>query len=507
MRIFLLTPLFIPLFLIAQPADVRPIATVGDIVITEKEFLSRYELTPGLHRKTTQTEANKMDFLVSLIAEKLLIVKARQSGLETDTMVQSNIREVERLLVRDELYRKEISQRITITERERAEAMRRAKNDMKVYFLFARTEEGATMLHDRITKGRPLENFSFDDNAREDFDGPDSAVARWGDVDERMEEVIYSLKLNETSAPVRLDDGWYIIKLMGKTITVTAGEKERAALKERVDATLRKRKEIARMSAFMTDALRTKRADVNARLLKSVVSHLWDDAQARNPRRSDTAMYFVDRISVEFLRNRLVDTMQAALVSFPHTRWSVEQALEKIRETNLATALPTLRTIGIDVEQRLREVIDQEFLTEIGYERGLHQSNAVRNDLRVWRDAYLAQSVRSRINDTVAITNHDIEAIRRVFRNDTAIVNNEEKAREKVFEIKSNDFVDRIAGETANTTRISIHLQNMKDLSVTATPSMVFRFLGFGGRMFAVPFVIPQTGWVQYWQDGKTVLP
>jgi hypothetical protein len=49
-----------------------------------------------------------------------------------------------------------------------------------------------------------------------------------------MEEVIYNLKLNETSKPVQLEDGWYLVKLMGKTVTVVVGDKEKKAVRERV---------------------------------------------------------------------------------------------------------------------------------------------------------------------------------------------------------------------------------------------------------------------------------
>jgi len=127
--------------------------------------------------------------------------------------------------------------------------------------------------------------------------------------------------------------------------------------------------------------------------------------------------------------------------------------------------------------------------------------------MKVWRDAYRAQIVRSKINDTVVISREEMEEIRRVFKNDTSIVMNDDKAREKAFEVKSNLFADRIVGEIANSTAIRIYGENFRNLRLTATPSMVFRYLGFGGRMFAVPFVIPQTGWTRYWKTQSVPLP
>lgn len=494
-------------FCAAQNGGDTPVASVGNIVITAKEFRSRYELTPGLYRSKSRPDKDKSDFLLSLIAEKLLVLDAVRNGWDRDTALTGYITEVERLLVRDELYRNEVSNAVTIAGEELEAAMRNARNDMKVYFLFAAGENDAKRMHTLIQKGTPLESFEFPDSLSGEVSGPDSVTVRWGDADERMEKIIYSLNVGETSAPIALDDGWYIVKIMGKTVTIVAGEKERAALRERVETTVRKRKEIRRMEEFMRSALRSKRADVDARLLRTVIGYLWDDARMRYPVRRDSATYFVDVQSIEYLRNRMKDSMTAAAVVMPHTVWNVEQMLERIQETNLAVPGPTLQRLRRDVEQRLREIIDQEFLSEIGYERGLQHSNAVRNDMKVWRDAYSAQIVRSKINDTIVVSRDEVEEIRRVFRNDTAIVMNDDKATEKAFEIKSQSFADRAVGTLANAYPIHIYEENFRTLQLTATPTMAFRYLGFGGRMFAVPFVVPHTGWIRYWDSPAVTLP
>jgi hypothetical protein len=507
MKTFFVVSCLLVLPLFSQSLDETPIAKVGSIVITQKEFLSRYELTPGLYRQKTNLETNKTEFLLSMIAEKLLVVKAQQLGLDRDTVFVNAIRDVERLLVRDELYRREISQKVSLSEQEITAAMQRSLIDVKVYFLYAKTKEGADFLFTQIQQGKPLESFSFVNDTTGEFEGPDSAIARWGDVDERMEQVIYSLKPNQTSKPVHLDDGWYIVKFMGKTVTIVEGEKEKKAMRERVEQTLRRRKELLRMTEFMNAELRETRTDVNARLLKSVVFHLWHLAQQRFPRRSDSAIFFIDHAAVESLRVVMGDSMMMRFVTFPHTTWSVEETLEKIRITNLAIPNPSLRKIRADVEQRLRDIIDQEYITDIGYKKKLHQSAAVRKDVKVWREAYMAQHLRDVIGDTISVEPWEVEEIRTTLHNDTSIVNNTHAAEAKMKEIKTAESLSRFVGAAANTTEIIIYKNNIDAMKVTATPSMVFRFLGFGGRMFAVPFVVPHLGWINYWNGKNVKLP
>jgi hypothetical protein len=491
----------------AQSQQDKPLVTVGNLTISTKEFLTRYEMTPALNRRKGDMEANKAEFLLSMIAEKLLVLKARQQGWNNDTVLTNAVKEIEQLLVRDELYRKEVQEKITFTEAERQTGMKRSLNDMKVYFLYAKTKEGADFLASQIAKGKPLETFSFAMDTAGEFDGPDSAIARWGDVDERMEQVIYNLKLNETSKPVQLEDGWYIVKLMGKTVTVLVGEKERKGQMEKVESVLRKRKELKRMTEFMNSELKENKTDVQARMLKSVIVHLWELVQQRFPVRNDTTLFFFDDGAVDYLRTAMKDSLRYPFITFPHTVWTLEQTMEKISTTNLATVHPTLKKIRIDFEQRLKDIIDQEYLVQAGYKQGLQRTAAVQNDLKVWRDTYLAQIVKDRIEDTIVVTQNDIEDVKRLFRTDSLIVQDNNAAREKVRQLKTSDAFDRYIGDVANNTEITFFEKNFAAAQVTGTTSLVYRYLGFGGRMFAAPFVTPQIGWVKYWVNKKVTLP
>jgi hypothetical protein len=488
-----------------RPDD--PLVKIGNITITRQEFINRYEMTPAINRRKGESESDKAEFLLSMIAEKILVLKAQQEGWNNDTVLNNAVKEIEQLLVRDELFRKEVQDKITITDAERQMGMKRSLNDMKVYFLYAKTKEGAEFLSSQIAKGKPLESFSFAEDSSDEFEGPDSAIARWGDVDERMEQVIYNLELNGTSGPIQLDDGWYIVKLMGKTVTVLVGEKERKGQMEKVESVFRKRKEQKRMTEYMNSTLKQIRTDVQAKYLKSLVFHLWDIAQQKFPVRNDTTLFFVDKGVMEELRRRMKDTLQKTFVTFPHTAWTLERTLEKIVSTNLATVKPSLTKIRLDVEQRLKDIIDQEYLVQAGYKKGLHQSAAVQKDLNVWRDTYMAQIVKNRIEDTIVVTQDDIEEAKRVFYADTAIVNNNGAAREKIFQLKTSDAFDRYIGNVANDAEITFFEKNFNDTKVTGTTTLVYRYLGFGGRMFAVPFVVPQTGWIKYWDNKNVNLP
>jgi hypothetical protein len=491
------------------PPD-APIAKVGRQTITNWEFLTRYELTPGLQRHMTgRTDEKKAELLFTLIAEKLLAQQAREAGLDRDPNLLNAVFGVERLFVRDELYRREVRGKVSVTPKELEQAMRYAQEDRKVYFLYAKTQRSADSLFALIKRGKPLESFSFTPS-QHDFEGPDSAITRWGDADERMEAAVYGLRLGETAPPLKLDDGYYIPKLMGKSMTIAIGEKEKKAAAERVEQTLRKRKEQKRMFEFMASVLKNEKAEVKAKLSKDVITELFAAYEASVPvqmRQADTAKFVLTSDIVSSILLAHQDAAEAPYVTFSNSAWTLKTTLDKMRISGLAITHPTLNRVRTAYEERLKDLIDQEHLTEIGYQRGLQHTTSVQKELGPWRDWFLAQSYKNTVEDTVSVSTSELENEKWRLLKDTLSVKDTSKARANIVAMKMRYFTDRRLGALAEKYGITIFEKNVSAVNVTQVPAMVYRYLGFGGRMFAVPLTEPNIQWVNFWDRKNLRLP
>ena len=110
------------LFLLILPFSLFPqqnnkiIAKIGNIEISEQEFLERYELTPVLGKEIkSDAEALKEEVLHALIAEKLFSLKAQEMNIDTSEIVRRTLEGYEKLFVRDALYKKEIREKAAHT--------------------------------------------------------------------------------------------------------------------------------------------------------------------------------------------------------------------------------------------------------------------------------------------------------------------------------------------------------------------------------------------------------
>ena len=96
-------------------------------------------------------------------------------------------------------------------------------------------------------------------------------------------------------------------------------------------------------------------------------------------------------------------------------------------------------------------------------------------------------------------------------RNESNSLTNLDKVKDKIkMELKYQKFSKLIIDKTielANKYSVEINQELLESLEVTNTTSLFYRYLGFGGRILAVPMTIPNYDWVKPWLEQKSPTP
>jgi hypothetical protein len=578
---------------LAQSANIPDavVAKAGETFITEKEFLERFEMLPGLQRQRAgRIEEAKLELLYSLIAEKLMAQEARERKLGQDSIFRLSFEEVRKMLARDQLYRVEVSGKVRVTPKEVNEGAAQALKEVLVAFIYCDRRNDAEFLRKQIKTEKEFDSIQIDTSIHA---VRDTATIIWSDATPAIERAAYSMRKGEISPIIQAGTGYYVLKVERVQKNAFYSSLQTAVLRERVEDRIRQRKEEVRLNDFVASALRSKIGYSKPEALKQLVAGL-EHAYARVPVTgkvafSDTMLAEVRRACRPFLHDTLC--VAGTVV------WSVGDILEKLYTKGFSLDSTSIRSIPQNVNGLLRVWVQQELLAQEALARGLDKYPAVRQQLDTWYDNFLEQSMRFYLKKQVKVTDAEVlsfmqstdssvviprvqirelktasldemhgalnelqngrsmeEVISRWCSDpnlrqrkgisdpfpvsdrypvgeiawqmlvgqrygplregqgylyfelmskdsrreptDTGYVGRKQRATNELLRQREKRLVNLFLAQAGESRGFTIYQDRLSRIKVSPIPMMTFRILGFGGRMFAVPFVDRQIEWL-----------
>lgn len=585
-----------------DPPDGAVLARAGDVFVAEREFTERFELTPGLYRhRKPQLEQEKLVLLYSMVAEKLLAREARERQFDTAGVYRAAITDLLKLLVRDELYRQEVSTKVRITPTELRTAIARARERRLIRFWYLPDSASAQFVRSRLRTGADLDRFAADTSLGAVID---TATVRWGDADEAIEEGAYTTAMNAVSPVIAAGDGYYLLRPLRREPDPAVQALPAATLRDRVASTLRMRKERVREAAFLEELLRRRPASSPPATYRPVADAI---AQVFRERHVPPSTAFTPAMRDEVLA-RIGGVQDDTLIVAGPRIWTVREALDRLAERGFTVSGDSVRGVAARLYTVFREWTHHELLAQEGLARGLDVHPEVRRRLAPWADHYLAGMTQRAIHARVEVTDAEVyaylrstgtpavvpevrlrilrtstlgemedvfaameggesfaEVIRRrqasgvgtqdegdtgffpvtdrppmgyigarlepgafygPFRDSTAFTYVQligqrnagaaedttgagrfAAAREELRRMKERRSVTLFLAKSAAARGVEIYTDRLQHLQVTPLAMVAYRILGFGGRMFEVPFVQPQLEWVDTEPEEGIILP
>ena len=138
-NLLLLGLLFIASQVISQNNN-DVLVKIGDKVITVSEFKYRYEFTPQIERRYNDEGKSKQELLYTLIAENLFAIEAEEKGFDTLAAMNKSYIPLEKMFVRDALYKKEIADKVEFDTKLYNEGLERANYKLFVDYIYSKNE-------------------------------------------------------------------------------------------------------------------------------------------------------------------------------------------------------------------------------------------------------------------------------------------------------------------------------------------------------------------------------
>lgn len=382
------------------------LAIVGSDKITVEEFQNRFDYMPHLNYSSSDIDSIKKEFLYSLVAEKLWALEADELEIDTIETIQKSLKTLEKLFVKDELYKKEVESKINITSSEISTGLSRVTRILntliitlpdsdKAWKLFYDFQKGVLFDSVLVNLNMPLKPFEIKYASLED---------------EEMENIVYTLKLNEISKPVNSKDNWFIFKLVDDqpdiTIDLSKDYARNIVIKKIKD---RRSQKVGKN--YLDELLIDKRITADRKLFDLLSDNLLEVIKNRigkteNDSISDIQLLESDIKKVLTLITKVdlnadfisLDNNPATLNDFLYYAFYKKIYFDTFNPFKFKQALNKI----------VKQFIEDEIISRKGFELGLNNLPSVKNDLRIWRNYYISEILMRSYADSIKVSDEEI---------------------------------------------------------------------------------------------------
>jgi parvulin-like peptidyl-prolyl isomerase len=370
--------------------DDAVLATVGDERITVGEFRARLALGVFPYKDHERlAPVIRVQFLYSLIAERLLMAEAQRLGFDSEDRFRRNRRMAAEMFMRDRLYRDSVRRAVGVTEEEIRALYVEEQQMIQYDFLFS-PQETEIRIFERLMQG----GTSFDTliaaqrqgSDREEAENPPSA-----EMDETFREHIDRLAPGAVSAPLRGEDGWYIVRKMDYGDPFRS-EYELQKRWKRLENSLRAEKEAGETIAFVRRLWKGRTARFEEEFYRGVGQALLQDYRAQVA--ADTSELLMPTLRVfDSLRDAWAQRLEQPFLRIEESVLAVGDALDLLQKSDMRLAPAELSSLPELYTMRTREMADRFVVTEEAYRLGLDRHPDVLRDVGMWAANGLAEMI------------------------------------------------------------------------------------------------------------------
>jgi parvulin-like peptidyl-prolyl isomerase len=401
---FVVFVLFLSVPLLGQKAN-KKIASFGNDILSQEEFRHRFELTPRLGDSSFDIDSLKKEFLASLLAEKLWAKEAEELGFDTLEVINYALKPIEKLYIKDALYKIEISDKIKLKNEEIIRANARKSITLKVQILNSTDSVEIFSLHTSLLSGAKFDSLL---SLRPESESQKEPVEiKFGQlVEQSIEDEIYSLKPGIFSLPLQTENGWFIFFLIDKTKSSTED-------KTKVEDILTERK--ARIigtkylrNFFKGVTIYTDR-ELFSLLLKNVQSEIKRKSKIKDIKQSGDVCLDESDIT-KFVALFGKEKLDLPFVKLNDSPVPFREFIYTLAFDGLCVKDTSDEAISYRLDQNVRKFIQTELLVREGKKRGLHNNPEVRSLMEMWRTNYTSQLLRNRYVDSVFISEEEYKS-------------------------------------------------------------------------------------------------
>lgn len=406
LRFLFLSILLIAAQLLAQSNN-DVLVKVGNKVITADEFKYRYEFTPQIERKQNDKEKAKEELLFTLIAENLFAIDAEENGYDTLALVKNSYIPLEKMFVRDALYKQEISDKVELDLSMYNQGIERANLKLFVDFVYAKEEPLIRVAHKFLETNNNFDSLVTLLKNVEYVAQPFEVT--FGKMHRDAEDSIYNLRIDEFTQPIESPDGWYIFRLISKIpASYKSSDQKYSLVKKVVEARI----EDSVYNNFRINFFGNRKVSTDGLLFwyfAEEVQKVVEQIKQKNQIGENEKINFTNQDFVRLRNNLSQDSLAKPFIKLENDPITFEKFFTDFSFEGFTTISTDLNMIAAQLKSRVKRQIELELLTREGYKNGIENLPEVKASTEIWKKNYLANMLMKDIVTNSELTDEDIK--------------------------------------------------------------------------------------------------
>lgn len=383
----------------------KVVAKIGDKEITDSEFRARFELMPHITERQFNEDSSKLDFLYSLVAEKLWALEAENLGFASSEVIKHSIADIEKMYVRDALFKKEVESKISFTEKDAIRGMKKAMTVLELNVFSSADSVIINSIYQSLRNGLEFDSLK---NIYKDISSEQPVYITFGDLsDESIEDSLYSLKPGQYTSPIKNNSGWFIFSLnksIPKKLTAEENQKVNTFVKTRT----KERRAMKEVNDYLAKLLSEKVVDIDKEIFKELSDKVVGIISSKT--KKDTSDLFA--LNEFDVRDILVslpnETVNSPFIKFENDPMSLREYLYSLNLSGFIMTSQSLSAIEKKLASSVQSFTEKELITREGYKQGMNNLPEVKKDIQLWKENYLAQILRNNFTDSARVNDDEV---------------------------------------------------------------------------------------------------
>lgn len=364
--------------------QLEPIARIGDRSISQESFAFAYELAP--RRITEQApEKARTTVLENLINRILFSQEAERRGLDMRPRFIEYEDYYRRQAVNQELYRREVREKVTVDEEEERRAYERSGQMLLVkHFQSPDSTTARLLIADKLEIAH-VPVHPWIETQTNDIYGAFDMIG-WNTVDAGIEDVLYTLEPGQYSEPLYYGKQYHVFFLLDVIRDVMQRENDFQAQRESLHGVLRKRKEKTRSLEFVYDHLTPQQLIIRSDGLQRLTDYIWE---SRPQKRREGPDFIPDR-EIRLIEAGTENLADAVLAEYRDGTMDCRTFLRFYKLNPQKMDFSQRLKLLDDIQNMVGLYVRDQVLSDYGLSLGLDSAPAAKEDFEDDRDRLLA---------------------------------------------------------------------------------------------------------------------